>query len=518
MSLATAARSSIVAAPRLTRAGRVLLPLLVLLVWTAALRLPFYQQTDKDEFFFSIIGTEWLRGGLPYVATFDIKPPGLFFIFAAVQSLFGASLATIKGMEVVAVSLGAYAIYALVRANGTERMALWVAILYPVYTLVVGGTVAVNMILQLPFLIAAFGATFAAVREDASLADRLRNAFLAGLAIGAAGMVKQTAIFEATAAFIFLVAYGERRRVPLLAGLFILGAALPAVAFGVYFLAAGHFAEMFNAAVVLALGRTGGDVLAAYGPELAYNFTPVGTVVNLVAGAVPLFFLWGGALFAGLRVRRVTAAVPRRLLIGSVLWLVASVASVAVGRGLVGYYVLATVPPLLILAGAFFCHGLDIAPGRRSAAFVTTLAAAVLVAGVIDRANLFTPSVFLAGDYDAAREVAADIRAHGAGPDDRLLVLNRGFAIYVETGLLPPSPYFHTVHLLGVFPTPSPDPLGASLTANPRFIVIADPSVRHVTELPARIDRALDYVAQHYRVAGTVTGAKDSYTLYEFRG
>jgi hypothetical protein len=69
-----------------------------------------------------------------------------------------------------------------------------------------------------------------------------------------------------------------------------------------------------------------------------------------------------------------------------------------------------------------------------------------------------------------------------------------------------------------VFHTPSPDPLGDSLTANPRFIVIADPTVWHITELRSQIDRALDYVAKHYRVAAVVNGVRDSYTLYEFRG
>ncbi|HEY5081851.1 MAG TPA: hypothetical protein VII91_08035 [Bauldia sp.] len=92
----------------LKRAAFAALPVALILLWTCAVRLPFYTQTDKDEFFFSAIAAEWLKGGLPYVATFDIKPPGVFFIFAVAQSLFGASQATIKGMEIVAVTLGAY--------------------------------------------------------------------------------------------------------------------------------------------------------------------------------------------------------------------------------------------------------------------------------------------------------------------------------------------------------------------------------------------------------------------------
>jgi hypothetical protein len=106
----------------------------------------------------------------------------------------------------------------------------------------------------------------------------------------------------------------------------------------------------------------------------------------------------------------------------------------------------------------------------------------------------------------------------GLAPQDRLLVLNRGLDVYAETGARPPLPYFHPTHLLGLFHTPSPDPLGVSLASNPRFIVIANPNVRHVTELASRYDRVLAYVAAHYRSAAVITGAADSFTIYEFVG
>ena len=249
-------------APWLGQIADAALPVALILLWTCALRLPFYEQTDKDEFFFSVIAAEWLKGGLPYVATFDIKPPGLFFIYAVAQSLFGASQAMIKGMEIVAVTLGAYVLYRLMLANGTRRAAIWIAVLYPVYTLTLAGTVVVAMILQLPFIILSFAAMLVAIRAGVAPPERLRQAFFAGLAIGAAGTIKQTAIFEAAAVFALLCIYGDRRRLLAMAGLFVLGAALPAAAFSLYFFAAGHFHEMFEAVVVSAAQRTNADVLA----------------------------------------------------------------------------------------------------------------------------------------------------------------------------------------------------------------------------------------------------------------
>jgi hypothetical protein len=89
----------------------------------------------------------------------------------------------------------------LVKANGTPRAAFSVAALFPVYSIPLGGVGAVNMLLELPFVIGAFAAALAAVREQAQPRDRLSSSFLAGLAIGAAGMVRQPAIFEAAAVF-----------------------------------------------------------------------------------------------------------------------------------------------------------------------------------------------------------------------------------------------------------------------------------------------------------------------------
>ena len=498
------------------RASAILLPLALLLAWTAAVRLPFYFQTDKDEFFFSIIATQWLQGGLPYVATFDIKPPGLFVIYAIAQSLFGASQVTIKGMEIVAVALGAYALYGLVARHGTQRAALWVAILFPIYTLSLGGAIAVNMLLQLPFLIAGFAAALTATDDGAGRGERLVHALLAGLAIGAAGMVKQTAIFEAVAVFAVLCLYGERGVRWRLAGLFVVGAAIPALAFALYFAAAGHFREMYEAVILLALARSDAEVAASYGPELARYFTLPGAIEYSLLATAVLVFLWGGAAFAILRRARIVQAFPARLLVVAGIWLVAAFAGVVAGRAICSYYVLTMVPPLLILAAAFFCHGLEVAPGQQTRAFVLSLVAAAVAIGFADRENLFTPNAFLAGDYDATREVSETIRGLGLGPEDRLLVLNRGFAVYAETGAMPPGPYFHATHLLAVFHTPSPDSLGETLAANPRFVVVANPAIRHGAELRARYRQALDYLARHYRVAGAVTGARDSFTIYEF--
>jgi hypothetical protein len=268
----------------------------------------------------------------------------------------------------------------------------------------------------------------------------------------------------------------------------------------------------------MALHRVNDEVAANYGADLAYYLTFRGASVNALLRSSPLIFLWGGAIFALPRLGRIRKAFPTRVLVAATLWLAAAFLGAAASRMLDDYYLLTIVPPLLIIAGALYCHGLEVAPRNRALAFALSFVVATVALMYAGREAIFSPDPVLAGDSDAMREVSAKILALNLAPDDRLLVLNRGLAIYTETGAMPPQPYFHPTHLLASFPTPSADPLGEALNSNPRFVVVANPEIRHVTESRARIDRALAYVGLHYRVAAVVHGAVDTFTLYEFRG
>jgi hypothetical protein len=374
------------------------------------------------------------------------------------------------------------------------------------------------MILQLPFVIAAFAAAIGAVRDDRDMRSRLGMALLAGLAMGAAGMIRQTSVFEASAVFLVLCIWGGRGLVWRLAVLFVIGAAIPPAAFALYFLAEGHFAEMVRDVIVLAMQRTAPDVLASYGPAASYYFTFLGSIDNVLSPSAPLLFLWAAAFLAVLRRDRIRAAFPSRLTMVSLMWLVAALAAAFASRGLCTYYLLAVVPPLLILAGSFFCHGLDLPAAEQRRVFVLTIVLAAAAMAFIDRRNLFSPDEFLAGDYGASKAVSRKLVELGLKPADRLLVLNRGLDAYVDTGALPATPYFHPTQLLGVFHMPVDDALGTALAGNARFVVYADPSARHITEIASRHDRIAAYLRAHYRETARISGVKDRFTIYEFTG
>jgi len=57
---------------------RAAIALVAALLVCAAVRLPLFTWDSGDDTFFMQGARLWLGGHLPYVATFDIKPPGVF--------------------------------------------------------------------------------------------------------------------------------------------------------------------------------------------------------------------------------------------------------------------------------------------------------------------------------------------------------------------------------------------------------------------------------------------------------
>ncbi|MFT4074435.1 MAG: glycosyltransferase family 39 protein [Asticcacaulis sp.] len=499
---------------RLPAGVRACLPFVFLLAWTCVVRLPFAGQSDEDEFFYAVVGARWLHGFVPYTASFDIKPPGLFAIFALVEAVFGHSLAMIKGLETVFTALGAFTLYRLMNRHVSQMSALWAAGLYPVYSLTLSGVSAVNMLIQLPFFIMAFEAALSAVRCQREARPALSAIFLAGLWVGGAGMIKQTALFEAVAICGLLLIYMPPRRWPVVGTIFALGAALPALGFDLYFLVTGHFQDMFDSVIRLAMARTSSDVVAGYGEKYSFYLTPFGAALNGLFLSVSLIVLWAGALLAVLRRGRFKGLVPDAVMSAAGLWLLAALIEVVAGRALCSYYMLSFVPPLLVLAAITIAHGLDIPDARKTWVWPIIACAAIVLPVAIERDTLFNPKAHLT-DYQGTQAVARQLQAIGLQPQDRVLVLNRGYNIYLETGAQPPTRYFHSTHFMTAFHTPSADALGENLAARPRFIIVANPDLRALDESAARYDQALIEVRQHYSLAGQVSGQCDSFRIYE---
>ena len=478
-----------------------------IILLTLLARLPFIHFIDDDEAFYSLVAQRWLQGAWPYAESFDVKPPLLFAIFTAAQSLFGASLATIKGLEIVFTIWGAVALQKLIERRGAYNVSLWAGGLFPLLSLAQAGTNSANALLLSPFIISAFSA----MSEAAGGTHRpSRQIFLAGLWIGLAGMVKQTALFEAVGLVGFALWYFRHRRPVQVLLLFSAGAALPVLSFGLFFAAAGHFRDAFRAVVIGAVTRGGLKISIADDSGLFW-------IVHFILLISPLAILLMAAMVAVARREVIGRTFPRPLFWLTVIWVVSAAVGCIAGQSALRYYGSNLIAPLLILSGACI---LSVAPAKawpRTVAIAGATLATLACVVFVERQGLGLGRQAPGDDYSAARVTAAELERLGYSTSDSLLVPDRGLYVYLETGTVPRGRYFHPMHLTCDFPTPERSPLVSALAARPRFVVMSDP-FRHLNCENPRYRALLDATLKaDYRLAGVATGRWSRSLIYEIR-
>lgn len=95
------------------------LVLLFLLFFALFLRYPSFGYTaiDWDEITYSLIGEGWLQGKLPYRDLWDIKPIGIYIIYAIIHGLLGFSIFAIRVSTLIVVVSSAYVIWLVLRKS-----------------------------------------------------------------------------------------------------------------------------------------------------------------------------------------------------------------------------------------------------------------------------------------------------------------------------------------------------------------------------------------------------------------
>jgi 4-amino-4-deoxy-L-arabinose transferase-like glycosyltransferase len=490
---------SAVAAPSASRLGtRVLdipeasLVFAALAAWTALVYLPFYRLDGPDDSFYVEAAHLWTRGLPLYAGAFDVKAPGFFAILAAAQLVFGANLATLRGVTIVFTALAATALYALARARSGRPAAILCAGLFPILFEIFGDAAYAT-------LCAFTGLAFLAALSRAPLA---RRAALGGLAIGAACAVKQTAALEAIALMAILASdpSAEGRALKIL-GAFVACASLAPLGFAAYYAARGDFGVFFADVAVHAIQR----------PEAAADAISFGAGLRRsVTMQFPIFPLTLCAIAAFAARRRLPPGFP---LGAVVIWLAATWLAFVLQHGISAYYLAPALAPLLLLASA----ALDgLAKGAPRALILAVFAAAVVYCAVA-----FRGAAIMLGlqpvDGKALAIAAAAIEAAGPGAADTLFVVSRGGWLNSMTNLAPPTPYFHWFHTLCDFPGAGAGRLAEALAARPRFLVLADPAKRFGCELDSHRSLVRDAVASSYRPLIRAEGDFDTYGVYELR-
>ena len=87
----------------------------------------------RDQGMYANIAQAIRAGGLPFLDMWDIKPPAIYYIYAGGISLFGATPAGLRAIDLVATPFTLFALYHLTAALAGVRAARWAMLLFPVF-------------------------------------------------------------------------------------------------------------------------------------------------------------------------------------------------------------------------------------------------------------------------------------------------------------------------------------------------------------------------------------------------
>ena len=466
-------------------------PVLVALGFVAlavVLRLPAlaYSVLNYDESMYLLMGDEMRQGFLPYTTLCDLKPVGLFAVFALVSALPVDGVVAGRLVSSVVVGLTAFLLRHLAARlldDRDRRVGPAAGLAYVVFSLATGGLSSqaelfTNLLATLGLAIA-----LAAVR-DGEGSPRTGLMALAGLVLGAGVQVKQVVLFDMLA---FLAGYlllttprpallvGRAREAwPALAAL---GAAavLPTLAVMLVYAASGHWDAWVAGNLATHRAFYGEDT----GPAIAWE-----AGLHVMVEQAPLWLAALLALLLGWRLAR--GGAERRALAFLLLW----AAAIGVGqvflRWMADHYFLQFLPPLSLLAGFMLGRAVLAHVGRPAARRV--LLGVLVALGVFALArNPIVNAAYVARDRhlggetwagDAARQVAADIR-RDLRPGDAVYVVGRMPIVYHLTGAEIPTRFAFTGLPSRLYPgrdgCPWVEPAAEMrrvLDTRPRFIVV----------------------------------------------
>jgi hypothetical protein len=105
---------------------------IVILALIAALPILTYPM-GRDQGMYANIGRSILYGGTPYIDMWDIKPPPIYYIYAAGIQVFGTTTAAIRAIDLSLIPLGMLGLYLLGRRITHQRLGLFAALIYAVF-------------------------------------------------------------------------------------------------------------------------------------------------------------------------------------------------------------------------------------------------------------------------------------------------------------------------------------------------------------------------------------------------
>jgi 4-amino-4-deoxy-L-arabinose transferase-like glycosyltransferase len=466
---------------------------------------------DTDEGLYMLQAREWLRGNWPFVAVWDMHPPGAPALIALAMAVLGESIRSVRLLGAVCVAATGSALDLLVRAaGGAPALALTAGLAHVVLTPMLTGLATNTEILFAPFVAGALAlATRLAARAlDQGAAPRIRDLVPIGLLIGCGLVIKQVVVFEGCFAFALGVLLPwwrgvlAWRRVAVLAAAYAVLCATPMLLLGLTYLVMGEFATLWDA---LALA------------PLRYGFArpSAGLAAWMVAAelltlAAPLAL----AVIATLR------PLPghRRLLVLGWSWFAVAALGVAAPGMFFRHYFLMLLPPLGLLAalGAWRLAAM-LRPGREQAAVAILLGLLALDAWRMDAParlwdgrGLYQP--------DPVRRVAAELR-RAVPPGSPVFMVNYHVVVLVLAEMNAATRFAFPAQLSGWFfrtlPVDADAEIARVLDSAPAAIII-DRGWLH-TVRPEAIARVEQTIAANYDLAASIAEQRGPVEIWRRR-
>jgi len=341
------------ALPAVPRSAQALLWIAALALLIAAAAPTLFYPFTRDQGAYAYIADLMMHGRVPYRDAWDLKPPGVYWVYQAAFGLFGRSELAVRLFEALYTLLGAAAVYALARTvfeDGTvAALSAWIYA-FGYFLLLHFYSVANPEAFMVPFVAACF---YGAVRYVRS--KKLRWLLAGSIAGGMAIWFKPTAALMVTAAVLWttFVSWPGENRVRRLAhtlGIAILGGLL-GLAPAVFLLYGNGLTELLD--IWTRYGS--GTYLAAGG--LALGEGPL-ALLDVIVGYVREWQLLVWLTLTGLAVvtldsrrKQIQSAVTHRHGMAIVVFLLSALAAVLLQGKLFEYHWVPALAPASILSG-----------------------------------------------------------------------------------------------------------------------------------------------------------------------
>lgn len=462
---------------------------------------------DTDEGLYMVQAREWLHGGWPLVAAWDMHPVGAPAMFTLAFLAFGVSVEAARLLGLICVAVTSCTLYGAARAVGAPwAIGVGAGIIYAAQSVLLGGLCTNTELLIAPFVtgamaIAMRGAARAMARDGA--APGMGSVVAMGLLLGWALVIKQVVVPAGCLAFSLLVlpALMKRllpfRRALAMAALYAVLCATPFVLMGFAYWTQGWLEHYID-----------GSLLAPFRYSMERIETPeaIRRIASAMLLVLPGFVM---AAVAVLTWRPRAAAQPVALLTAfAALWFAVASAAIAGPGFYFAHYFLLWLPSLSLLAaiGAWRTANALARPGATRLLFAAAIAVVALDAWSIEmRDRVERGPGWL--HRDPVREVAA-IVARIAGPGGLTFMANYHPSVYILSNTRAPTRFVFPAHLTGFFEdlstTSTEAEIDRVLEQRPKAIVIDRDWMRNMRPAAAaQVDAAL---ARGYELYETVKG------------